>query len=91
MDDDDATDDDDASATDNDGDPDETDCDDEDPEVASTFDEVCGDGKDNDCDEETRCYSLRRGDDVHWIEPVRGTIRRGILWLRRRGKQRPRA
>jgi hypothetical protein len=73
MDDDDATDDDDASGdADNDGDPDETDCDDEDPEVASIFDEVCGDGKDNDCDEETRCYSLRRGDDVHWIEPVRG-------------------
>ncbi len=57
---------------DGDGDPAETDCDDDDPEVASTFDEVCGDGKDNDCDEETRCYSLRRDDAVHWIEPVAG-------------------
>jgi len=66
-------DDDDASPdADGDGEPAETDCDDQDPEVAPGLDEVCGDGKDNDCDPSTACYGIAHAATTVWVDPIEG-------------------
>ncbi|MCO4773746.1 MAG: putative metal-binding motif-containing protein [Deltaproteobacteria bacterium] len=78
SDDDDASGDDDDSVDpndmDGDGDPADTDCDDNDPTAYNGADENCGDGVDNDCDPSTLCYEASVGDNIAFIQPIENTL-----------------
>jgi hypothetical protein len=54
---------------DGDGDPDASDCKQLDPGVYHGATELCGDGKDNDCNPETRCYTA----NGTYVNPFTGT------------------